>query len=433
MLLVGAAAASVLLLAGGGALGYVLYVRYEGRDIRGSSTEEFIPVEPISTQPPPMPAPPTPRSRKAAKARKIPVVAGIEWPFFGFDERRLHDRPSSQRPPFRKLWLFRGRQLLEFPPAVAYDKLYVANNSGVLFAVHAKTGKLAWKHESGRCVAASPAVAKGVVYEAYLNRPPCNSSRTDLDGLVAAFDAKTGKILWQVRIGPTESSPLVAHSLVYVGDWRGKIYALDAHTGRIRWSYQTGGEIKGAVALAGERLYVGSYDGHVYSLWARTGRLIWRASGQDRLGGSGNFYSTPAIAYGRVYIGSTDGKVYSFGAASGTLRWSQSTGGYVYASPAVRRQRIFVGSYSGRFYSLDAATGDVLWEFAANGPISGSATVLGPLVYFATLEERTYALDARTGKLVWSFPDGKYSPLVADTERVYLVGYARVYGMAPRR
>ena len=143
-----------------------------------------------------------------------------------------------------------------------------------------------------------------------------------------------------------------------------------------------------------------------------------------------------ALALGalkRVYIGGTDGRVYSFGASSGKLRWSYDTGGYVYASPALWRERVLIGSYSGSFYALDAATGDVKWRFQANGPISGSATVLRGLVYFATLkQQQTYALDAATGRLVWSFPDGKYSPVVADRQRLYLVGYTRIYGLLPR-
>ena len=134
-----------------------------------------------------------------------------------------------------------------------------------------------------------------------------------------------------------------------------------------------------------------------------------------------------------MYIGSTDGKVYSFGATTGELRWSQSTGGYVYGSPAIWQRRILVGSYSGRFFSLDAATGDVQWKFQANGPISGSATVLGNVVYFSTLKGRTYGLDPRTGRQLWSFPDGKYSPLVAGPERVYLTGYTKLYGLLPVR
>jgi outer membrane protein assembly factor BamB len=123
--------------------------------------------------------------------------------------------------------------------------------------------------------------------------------------------------------------------------------------------------------------------------------------------------------------------VYSFGAASGELRWSQSTGGYVYASPAVWKERILVGSYSGTFYALDAATGDIRWKFEAGGPISGSASVIGDIVYFSTLKGRTYGLVATTGRRVWSFPDGKYSPVVAGPDRLYLTGYTRLYGMVP--
>ena len=54
------------------------------------------------------------------------------------------------------------------------------------------------------------------------------------------------------------------------------------------------------------------------------------------------------------------------------------------------------------------------------------------IVYFATLKERTYALDARTGKRLWSYPDGQYTPVVADEERLYLTGHARLYGMVER-
>jgi outer membrane protein assembly factor BamB len=137
-----------------------------------------------------------------------------------------------------------------------------------------------------------------------------------------------------------------------------------------------------------------------------------------------------------VYIGGTDGKVYSYGASSGKLRWSHSTGGYVYASPAVWNQLVLVGSYSKKFFAFDAPTGAQRWSFTANAPISGSAVVIGNVVYFATLGKaksgRTYALNAKTGKLLWSFPDGKYTPAVAQKGRLFLIGYARIYGMVPR-
>jgi outer membrane protein assembly factor BamB len=410
---------ALVVLVGGTALGYVLYKRDEAKDVRGSETVEFVTTE---EEEEPLPPPPA-----AAKPEVL-------WPLNGYDAERQRVGPFDVEPPYRRAWIFRARALLEFPPAIAYGRLYFTNNSGTMFAVNAKTGKRAWKRQIGRCVAASPAVANGTVYQSFLNRPPCNSKAKPgrLEGEVIAFAAGFGKIRWRTPIGPTESSPLLVDGVLYVGDWRGRVYALDATTGRIRWTFQGKGRIKGGVARSGNRLYVGTYDGYLYALRASTGKLIWRTRSQDRLGGRGYFYSTPAIAYGRVYIGSTDHKVYSFGAASGKLRWSQGTGGYVYGSPAVWRKTVYVGSYSGRFYALDAATGDVRWQFRANGDISGSATVLNGVVYFSTFKERTYALDARTGKQLWTFEDGKYGGVVADRDRLYLVGHARMYGMVER-
>jgi outer membrane protein assembly factor BamB len=403
--------AAALVTIGGGLLGgFALYRQHQSRDIRGSETVEFLAEEPTGNE---------------------PREKGVVWPTYGYDAARTRAPEFQLRPPYRKRWQFGARNLVEFPPAIAYGRLYFSNNSGVLFAVSARTGKRAWRYRSGRCVAASPAVSGHLVFQAFMNRPPCNAEGDDLDGEIISFYAGSGKVRWRRRIEPSETSPLVVSGRLYVGDWSGAVYALKANTGKVLWTHETGDKVKGAVAYSGGRVFVGSYDHHVYALDARTGKRIWRAGAQERLGPRGTFYSTPAVAYGRVYIGATDGKVYSFGAQSGELRWSHDTGDFVYSSPAVWGRRVFVGSYSGEFYAFDAATGDVEWSFHGNGPISGSPTVVNGVVYFATLEERTYALDARTGKQLWSYPDGKYSPVVADPERVYLVGYARVFGMDP--
>jgi outer membrane protein assembly factor BamB len=409
-----AAAAGLVLLGGGAGIAFVVVRQHEARNIRGSSTVEFVPTETIG---------------------RIPQeLKSVQWPMYGFNEQRTHAAGGDVRPPFERVWVAGGNALLEFPPVIGYGRLFLANNSGLMMAVGAANGGRAWKYRSHRCVAATPAVSAGTVYEAFLNHPPCNANPSPkLDGEVIAFSTGLGKIRWRKRMGPTETSPLLANGLVYVGDWRGDVYALSEKTGEVRWRYHVGGPVKGGIALSGNRVFFGAYDSHVYAVYARTGKPIWKASAQPRLGGRGDFYSTPAVAYGRVYIGSNDGKVYSFGATSGKLRWSHSTGGYVYGSPAVWRGRVLIGSYSKKFYALDAATGDVIWTFKANGKISGSATVIGDVVYFATLKGRTYGLDARTGRQLWTFPDGKYSPVVADATRLYLVGYAKLYGLVPQK
>jgi outer membrane protein assembly factor BamB len=403
--------AALAILGVGAIAAYVIEKRYEARDIVGSSTEEFVASEPEERPP----------------ARPDEEV----WPFFGYDsERRKAPALFRQRPPYRAVWVFRGRALLEFPPVIAYKRAYVANNSGRLFAINVRTGKAKWSFLGRRCTASSPAVANGIVYQAFMIRLPCSArGGHGADGELVALNARTGKVRWRRRIGPSETSPVVAGGLVYVGDSRGYVYAFRARTGRTRWAFRAADAVKGGVAVSGHRLYVGAYGGRLYALDARSGRLLWRSSSQNRLGGRGNFYATPVAAHGRVYIGNTDGKMYSYGATSGHIRWSHQTGSYVYSSPAVWKQRVYAGSHDKNLYCFDAATGRVRWRFRANGKISGSPTVIDGLVYFSTVKGRTYALDARNARLRWRWPDGQYTAVVADRRRLYVVGYSKLYAL----
>jgi len=386
----------------------------EGADVHGSSSVGF-----VTTDAPP-PRPPS---------------FGIDWAMNGYDPARDRVAPADRvRPPFRQAWVAGGDSLLEFPPAIAYGRLFYGDGGGRVIALSARTGQRAWVFDSHRGLAASPAVGPyrhGTVYEVFLN-PRSSHVQNPQDGLVVALSAGWGVVRWRTRVGASETSPLLAYGRLYVGGWNGTIYALDQATGRIEWRFETGGPVKGGLAAEGGRVYAGSYDGHVYALDARTGRLLWHASGDPRLlGGHGTFYSTPAVADGRVHIGSTDHKLYSFGAATGRERWSHSTGGYVYGSPAVWNGLVLVGSYDHRFYALDAATGAERWRFAADGPVSGSAVVLDGVVYFSTLKETTYGLDASTGAELWRYPDGKYAAVVADAQRLYLMGYSVVRAFVP--
>lgn len=411
------ALAALAVLLAGALTAVVIHRLQQQEDVKGSSTVEFVTTE----------------------ERAEPLPTNVAWPQYGFEPSRTRAVQLALRPPFRRVWTYRAGSLVEFPPAIGYGRLYFSTNRGRLVAVNTETGKRAWKLETGRCAAASPAVGdqqRGTVYAVFMNTPPCNAKKKR-PGRVIALSAGFGKVRWSKTIGASETSPLLKGNRLYVGDWDGRVWALDARTGRTIWRYRTRGPIKGGVAVSGNRLYVGSYDGQLYCLGTQKGRLIWKARAQPRLVGRTRFYATPAVAYGRVYVGGTDGKMYSFGAASGKLRWSHSTGGYVYSSAAVADRTVYVGSYGKKFYGFDAATGAVKWSFKVGTPISGAATVIGNTVWFATLggkrQGRTYALNARTGKVVWTFPDGKYTPVVAEKGRLYLVGYTRVYGMVPAR
>ena len=402
--------AALLVLGAAGAAGAWYWNERQTRDVRGSATTEFVATE----------APGTTRAEEEVEREP--------WPTYGFDVARTRFAPDFRhRPPYRELWMVRGGDLIEFPPVIAYGRLYFANAKGRFLAVDAETGKVVWRRELERITAASPTVGDGVIYQPLMNAK--GEEREEADGFMVALDAETGEELWRFKAGVIESSPLLVRGVLYFGTFDDRLYALDVKTQRVRWTYQTGDDVKGGPVFSRGVVYFGSYDGKVYAVDASRGKLRWESESQGGLRGAGNFYATPALAYGRVFIGNTDGKVYAFGAESGDLLWSRTTGGYVYSSAAIWRQTVYVGSYDRNLYALDARTGDVRWSFEANGRISGAPTVIDGVVYFSTLEERTYALDAGSGEELWTFPDGKYTPVVADDERVYLTGYTRVYGL----
>lgn len=411
--------ALLVLLAVGGAVAAWIWNERQTEDVRGSSTREFDTTEE-----------PGATTTTATTTEEADPSTEEVWPTYGYDVARTRAAPFRHRPPYEdELWRVRARGLLEFPPVIAYGRLYVCTGRGRFLAVEAETGEIAWERDLGRFSAASPTVADGLVFQPLMNK--LGEEREGGTGEVVALDAETGEVVWRFRKQPVESSPLHVDGLLYFGTFDDKLYALDAQTGRVRWSFETGGDVKGGPVFARGTVYFGSYDGKVYALDARTGKLQWDSSGQSGLRGAGRFYATPTFAYGRVYIGSTDGKIYSFGARSGDLIWSHGTGGYVYSSAAVFRKTVYAGSYDRHLYALDAATGDLRWRFAANGPVSGAATVIDGVVYFATFGDRTYALDARTGERLWTFRDGRYTPIVADTERVYIVGQSTLYAFQP--
>ncbi len=380
-------------------------------------------------------------TQKPARPRPKKVVLEEPWPTYGFSIQRTHLADLRHRPPYRRLWTAKAEGLIEFPPVVAYGRVYLAQEFGRFFAYDAKTGKRLWRKKFGHCAASSPTVDKGVVYQAYMQPFPCSRGDRNARGFVVAMDAKTGKERWRVWFGAVESSLLLVKGVLYFGSWDHHVYALNAKTHKVLWSYATDAEVNTSAAYASGTVYIATDGGTLYALNARTGKLRWQFDG-----GREYFYATPTVAYGRVYIGNTDGTLYSFGATTGNLVWAQHAGTYIYSAAAVYANTVYVGSYDGNLYAFNAATGAERWRFPSDSAIHGAPTIMDGVVYFADCAlcgsrasryakqgpVGTYAVDARTAKLLWKFPDGAYSPIVADKQRVYLAGLSKVYAFLPK-
>lgn len=396
-------------------------------DVRGSALVDFLPERsPVSE---------VRRVMPAAKRQQTP------WPTWGMTAQRTRYAAGIRlQPPYRELWVAHGRALIELPPALAYNRLYFGTHSGAFDAVSTRNGATVWQRQLQHCMASAPAVARGIIYVALMGPAPCAPHQEGTNGGIIALDATTGRSLWMFHTGIVESSPLLVNGLLYFASYRSRtdstIIALDVRTHRARWSFHVHTKVPGSVALLDGTVYIGSYGSKLYALDARTGRPRWVAQA-DRGGFLGlvamnGFYATPAIAYGRAFIGSLDGRMYAFSLQTGRLMWARYLGGHVYSSAAVYRKTVYVGSdLNETFRALDAATGDTRWTFHADGRILGSPTIVDGIVYFSTFHHTTYALDAQTGEQVWTFPDGQYTPVIADQQQLYLVGQGRIYGLAP--
>ncbi|HEY4830223.1 MAG TPA: PQQ-binding-like beta-propeller repeat protein [Solirubrobacteraceae bacterium] len=384
------------------------------------------------------------RPTTTTTAQKPAAVDNFTWPRYGFDAARTHfySGPNPPEPPLHVGWRFQDYALLEFPPVIYRNALYLIDDDGSAKALDKRTGRKLWETKVGTLAAASPAlgISQGLMYVSLLSTTP-HPGPTGRNGRFAALSMKTGQIVWSKRIpAGTESSPIAYGNAVYFGDQSGTVYSLNATTGQVNWTYHASAAVKGGLAYSNGTVYFGDYSGRAYALGAATGHQIWavNTNGADLGFGSGNFYSTPAVAFGRVYIGNTDGRVYSFAQKTGQLAWATSTGAYVYASPAVEDTpglgpTVYLGSYDGNFYAFNAQSGAIRWKHPAGGKISGSATIVGNVVYYSDLGTKTTAgLNVRTGHQVFSFPDGAFNPVVCDdTGTIYLSGYTVLYQMLP--
>jgi outer membrane protein assembly factor BamB len=217
------------------------------------------------------------------------------------------------------------------PPTVVNGVVYIEADDGV-YALNAQAGTLIWKYtintERG-----SPTVANGVVYFG-----------VEVNGVsnVYALDAQTGTLIWKYKTSTlVAATAAVANGLVYIGSGAGIVYALDAQTGTLIWSYQTGGIVASAPAVANGVVYVGSFDKYLYALNAQTGTLIWKYNTGEII-----YYSSPVVANGVAYVGVSYNKQVSliaFDAQKGTLLWNYNRGGNTTGNPIVANGFFYIG------------------------------------------------------------------------------------------
>jgi outer membrane protein assembly factor BamB len=192
-----------------------------------------------------------------------------------------------------------------------------------------------------------------------------------ISGIVSAFDARSGKQLWQ-SAAPKEApfygaavSPLGVRDLVIVhpGDY-GPLTAFDARSGAVKWTAGSGGFFASPilVTLEGTMQVVSATQDYVIGV-SLDGRILWRFPYNG-----GNGAVTPVLNNDTLVL-NTPEKVIAFRPRLRDAAWLVETlwetkDVSTYLSTPVVVDGVLYGlstKQRGQFYAVDAKTGRVLW------------------------------------------------------------------------
>ena len=238
----------------------------------------------------------------------------------------------------------------------------------------------------------------------------------DVDSEINAFDAESGKHLWDVDIVPDEEDDIslggglaYEEGRVFATAGFAQVVALDAENGEEIWRQAMPGPMRAAPTVREGKVYIVTIDNQAVALSAEDGKKLWTHSGIEEatgvLGGA-----SPAISKDVVVVPYTSGEIYALREGSGRPLWSDNLSGFdkldavsslgdIRARPAIVDGKIYAISHGGRMVALDLRTGFRIWERALGG--IESPWVAGEFIYVLTSDSALVCLTRGEGHVVW--------------------------------
>jgi polyvinyl alcohol dehydrogenase (cytochrome) len=275
-------------------------------------------------------------NRCTADARMVDVGATSGWNGWGADLSNTRRQPPSRAglaahdvPRLRLKWAFGlpAATAVYGQPTVMGRRVFVAADTGVVYALDQASGCVHWSFQAGAGVRSAVVVgSSGGRVVAWFG---------DMKGAVYAIDAQTGEQIWRVVADDHALARITASPSL--------------HNGRLYVSVASGEE----GASTSIRYPCCTFRGSVVALDARSGRQLWKT------------YTVP------------DPPQPTRRNAAGVQQWGPSGGG-VWNTPTIdpRRNALYVGT--GNAYSRPAAattdavlalaldTGRLLWSSQAD-------------------------------------------------------------------
>jgi outer membrane protein assembly factor BamB len=220
-----------------------------------------------------------------------------------------------------------------------------------------------------------------------------------ITGIVSAFDASNGRLLWQKPAPAVETlynnsamSPIADRGTVLFhvgGHNEGALTAFDVNTGAVKWSWRGDGPAYASPiigTLNGTRQVIAVTQRFVVGIAADSGALLWQRPFANQFF---NNAISPVLFDGVIIISAYEQGVAAFapvernGAWSTEERWQTKDVSLFMSNPVVVGGTMYGLSQrsSGQFFALDARTGKVLWLGPPRQATNSALITSGDLIF----------------------------------------------------
>ncbi|MCH7748008.1 MAG: PQQ-binding-like beta-propeller repeat protein [Acidobacteria bacterium] len=219
-----------------------------------------------------------------------------------------------------------------------------------------------------------------------------------ISGVVSAFDAADGALIWQKPASSVEPlygtalSPVAdnGHVIFHVGGHNdGALTAFDADSGDVVWRWDGDGPAYASPMVAeldGVRQIVTVTQAHIVGVAADSGELLWERAFVSR---STNNAITPILDGDAVIVTGHNLGVTKFRPRRQNGQWTTETiwttdeVSMFMSNPVLAGDTVFGLSHlnSGQFFALDAGSGATLWRTEGREATNSAVIMAGDLLF----------------------------------------------------
>ena len=366
----------------------------------------------------------------------VPVAVAQDWPQWRGPNRdgavQSFDLPSVWPEGLTEQWTVEVG-LGYATPVIVGERVYMytrQDGDEVMLAMDLDTGDVLWRSGYPAPFEMTPAAARHG--EGPKSTPTFSDGRLftlGMSGIVTAWDAETGRQLWQMAaptVQPlyhTAMSPVVDGDVMVVhigGQDDGALTAFDVATGEVRWSWEDDGPAYGSpivVELEGTRQVVTFTQENLVGVAVETGALLWR---RPFVTPSTTTSQTPILYDGQLVQAGRDNGITLFSVVREGNAWTTEDVWHtdevsLHMTNGVVVDGVLYGLShlnSGQYFGLDLETGEVLWTSSPRQAENAAVLAVGDALF--SLEDDAELVVLRSSRTEFE-PLGRYDVATSAT------------------